>query len=427
MRVRTARSQSDVPHVALIIETSLASGRGVLLGISRYLREHGPWSIYHEPRDVADRVPAWLGRWRGDGIIARIQTPQIAKAVLDTGLPAVDVLGMVPDLPVPLVHADNRAIARLAAEHLLERGFHQFAYCGIRGANWSTEREQAFRRTVEVMGHDCAVIHLAPRCRGERSWEAQQERLAAWVRNLPKPVAIMACNDPRGQMVLDACRRAAMSVPDDVAVIGADNDQAFCEVSSPPLTSVEPNTAAIGYQAANLLEELLRGKRSPRLPRLIAPTGVVVRESTDTLAINDRDVAQALAFIRQHACEPIKVRDVVRRVAISQTVLQQRFRNLLNRTVHDEIIRVRLNHACTLLRQTELSLGEIAHRCAFEYQEYMGVVFRRVLGTTPGQVRDHCHDNMVGRCPERKISPRAAGCQRRSSLGRKKEEGVGGK
>jgi LacI family transcriptional regulator len=381
------RHRHDLPHVALLIETSLASGRGVLLGIGRYLREHGPWSTFCEPRDLAGRIPAWLKTWRGDGVIARIENHAIAEAVLATGLPIVDVLGMVQGIAAPLVHVDNQAIARSAAEHLIERGFEHFGYCGLANTYWSQDRERAFLRTLEIMGHRCSVFHLGEPRRSDSSWENRQERLTTWITRLPKPVGVMACNDPRGQLVLDACRRAQMKVPDEVAVVGVDNDRAFCDVAYPPLSSIDPNTEMVGYQAASLMDHLMRGKRAPRAPLLIPPARVVVRESTDVLAINDQDVSKALAFIRQAACQEIGVDDVVAQVLIARTELNLRFQKVLHRGVHEEIVRVRVNRAADLIRHSELPLKEIARRCGFRHAEYMGVVFRRVLGQTPGQVR----------------------------------------
>jgi Transcriptional regulators len=234
--------------VALIVETSLASGRDILRGIAQYIREHGPWSVYHEPRGLEEDVPRWLARWRGDGIIARVQTRQIAEAVLATGLPVVDVLGLVPEAGLPLVHVDDRAIAELAAEHLLERGFQEFGFVGITGAPWAEGRRQAFEAAVQRAGFRCHSCILPPDARRYESWEKQIERLIQWLQELPRPIGIMVCNDPRGELVMEACRRVDVAVPEQAAIIGVDNDEPLCEVCNPSLSSVMPDHRRVGYE-----------------------------------------------------------------------------------------------------------------------------------------------------------------------------------
>ena len=377
----------SVPHVALIVETSLCAGREILRGIAQYVREHGPWSIYHEPRNLEDSVPSWLTRWRGDGIIVRLQNDRFAQAIMEAGMPAVDVLGDVPQARLPLVHVDDAAIARLAFEHLFERGFRNFGYCGVRTAKWSRQREAAFAALTAAAGCAATVYHLPSSIRNDRSWEAAQDRLAAWIARLPRPVGLMVCHDPRGQRVLEACRRAGVMVPEEVAVIGVDNDEPVCDVSDPPLSSVVLDFSSIGYQAAHLLDQLMRGQKASSASVLLEPRGVAARQSTDVLAMADRDLAEAVRFIRAHACERISVDDVAAHVAISRTVLKRRFRTLLGRSVHEEIVRVRINRARELLAQTDMPIRQVAVKAGFEHQEYLGVVFKARTGATPAGYR----------------------------------------
>ena len=188
--------------------------------------------------------------------------------------------------------------------------------------------------------------------------------------------------------MLEACRRAGVAVPEEAAVLGVDNDQTVCEVCDPPLSSVAANHARVGYEAANLLDRLMQGRRPPKQPVYVAPVGVVARRSTDAMAIADADIADALRFIREHACRPIHVRDVVEHVAISHTALKERFRQWVGRSVHDEITLTRVNEAKRLLANTDLSLRQIAHRLGYRQQEYLGVVFKQSTGKTPGQFRE---------------------------------------
>lgn len=371
------------PQVALLIETSLASGRDILSGIARHIREHHQWSVFHQPRGLQEGFPSGLRDWKGDGIIARIQDRETLEAVRELNIPVVDVLGLFPEPGIACVRADDAAVVRMAAEHLAERGFRHFAFVGISGENWAERRREALRAWTAQRQLTLAV-HEAPRGHG---WTEQVELLAKWVANLPRPCGIVVCSDQRGPEVLEACRRAAVGVPDEIAVVGVDNDVPICEVSWPPLSSVDPAHDQVGYEAACLMAKLLAGEAVPEQETVLPPRAVAARYSSEVLAISDRVVGSALRLIRERACEGIGVEDVVEAVPVSRSVLQRRFRSALGTSVHDEILAARLKRAKQLLVETELSYTEVAERAGFRHQEYLGAVFKTHTGKTPGRYR----------------------------------------
>ena len=376
------------PHVALLVETSLASGRDILRGIARYVREHDPWALYHEPHSLEESVPAWLKRWRGDGIIARVQSRRMAEMLAATGIPVIDVLGVVPKLPFPLVHVDDTAIARLAADHLIGRGMRRFGYFGIEGENWSEARYAGFCTAVAAFQAQVPVYRVSRDTGGRRSWERAENKLARWVAALPKPSGVLVCSDQRGAQFLEACRRANVVVPDEIAVISVDNDEPLCEVCQPALTSIEPGHEAVGYRAAEALARFMRSGPNARMRVFVEPRQVVTRGSTDVVAVDDASVATALRIIREHAHQGIRVDAIAQAVGVSRSVLQRRFRALLKRSLHQELLATRIRHARELLLYTALPLAAVAERAGFKHQEYMGAVFRDRLGRTPAQVRD---------------------------------------
>ena len=386
MPLRT-NTRQDPPHVALLVETSLASGRDILRGIARYVRENQPWLLYHEPRSLEDRPPSWLKGWRGHGIIARVQTPAMARVIAQTRLPVVDVLGVVEGTGFPLVHVDDDATGTLAAEHLLDRGFRNFAYVGLKNENWSASRQKAFTRVVDAKGFQVHVRNEQRRDLDDQTWEVHQHKLTQWVANLSRPVGVMVCSDQRGSLLLDACRRAGLRVPDEVAVIGVDNDEPLCDVCNPPLSSVWPGHAQIGYQAAALLDRLIAGKTNASIRTLVPPLKIITRQSTDTLAVEDRVVREALRVIREQACRGTRIDEIAAAVSVSRSVLQRRFRAVLGRSINEELIAQRLKVARQLLLETNLGLMEIAERAGFRHQEYMGAVFAARLGVTPAVLR----------------------------------------
>ncbi len=385
------------PRVALLVESSRAYGRGLLHGIAEYVRLHGPWSIYMAERGLGDAPPAWLAGWQGDGVIARIENREMARAIAALGLPTVDLRGLLSGLDLPLISTDDRAVAYMAVDHFLERGFRNFAFCGFASADYSENRSRAFAERVEDAGYECHVYQPSrkpqPAANGfetialEQSGLVAETEVARWVEALPKPVGLMACNDIRGQQVLNACRDVGLAVPEEVAVLGVDNDDVLCDLSDPTLSSIVPDTRGIGAQAAALLERMMNGEPAPAEPTLIPPLGVVTRLSTDVLAIEDRLLARAVRFIREHACEGITVEDVLTHVPLSRSVLERRFARLFGHTPKAEILRARLDRIKQLLAETEMPLKQIAIKVGFEHPEYLNVIFKERTGQTPGQYR----------------------------------------
>jgi LacI family transcriptional regulator len=222
--------------------------------------------------------------------------------------------------------------------------------------------------------------------REQLGWSTEAE-VTRWIEELPKPVGLMACNDIRAQQVLTTCRTIGVAVPDEVAVLGVDNDDVLCDLSDPPLSSVVPDTRKIGYEAASLLERMMGGEPAPEPLTTIPPLGVVTRRSTDVLAIDDRAISSAVRFIREHACEGITVEDVLEELPYSRSVFERRFTKIFGRTPKAEILRTQLDRVKRLLAETDLPLKQIASKAGFQHPEYMSVAFKERTGQTPGQYR----------------------------------------
>jgi LacI family transcriptional regulator len=373
--------------VALLIETSNAYARGLLAGIVRYVNQHDPWSIFLPEQDRMAPPPSWLSSWRGDGIIARIETEEVAKLVCRRKVPVVDVSAARRVPNIPWVETDDRVIAELAADHLLERGFTNLGFVSDPGFNWSVWRQQHFAELIAAAGGNYFVHHSVSRLDPAYSWGRERAGLVSWLTSLPKPIGIMACYDIKAQQLLDVCRELDFAVPEQVAVIGADNDQLLCELSDPPMSSVIPNSKRAGYEAAKLLDRMMAGEAIAPEALLVEPLGVQTRRSTDILAIDDAEIAAALRFIRQHACDGINVSDVLKQTVLSRRVLESRFRRILGRTPHEEITRLRIERVKQLLGSTDLTLAQIANRTGYQHVEYLTVAFKRQVGMSPSKYR----------------------------------------
>ena len=411
------RTVASTPRVVLLMVPFTGFDQGLLEGIARYTQIHGPWVLYR-PNDYPEvpspasestggsfsgreyfsavtagyRLPS-LRRWGATGVIGRVRTARLAQRVLQAGLPIVGI-----DLPQALVTSEgplaqlseirtNSELAgRMAAEHFLDRGFRHFGFCGFSGRDWSQRRQESFAERVAAAGFACDA-YQPPRQRECTSWDGEQARVIAWLSSLPKPAAVMACNDDRGRQVLEASLLGGLTVPDDVAVVGADDDHVVCNLSNPPLSSVAFGLEQAGYQAAELLDGLMSGRiEGPRRIE-VDPLWVVARRSTDVIACDDRHVTAALRFIRDHVRESIGVNDVVAVSGISRRGLELRFRAALGRSIRHEIQRGRLAYTRQLLLETNLPAGRIAELAGFRSLPYLSSVFHRAMGVTLGQYR----------------------------------------
>ncbi len=330
-----------------------------------------------------------LRHWRGDGVIAHISTEPMLRAAGGCGVPVVNVSQYLPRVPFPSVLPDNAAVGRIAAEHLLQRGYEHFAYCGFIGHGYAEARLSSFTARLRESGYEVAVNRSLPPQERAEQWEQRQSKLAAWVAALPKPVGLMCCNDTRARHVTQACHTAGVRVPEDVAIIGADNDELICAMSNPPLSSIDVSAERVGYEAASLLARLMRGEvaPSPDQPILIPPGEAITRQSSDALAISDPDVAAAVRFIREHRSEPIQVGDVVDATAASRRVLERRFKKILGRTMGTQIVMAHLDRAKSLLADTDLPTDQVAERSGYAYVQQFNAMFKRHVGLTPSQYR----------------------------------------
>jgi LacI family transcriptional regulator len=372
-----------VRKVALLIETSNRYGRDLLYGVRDWMREGERWAIRFTEQGRRAPLPTWLKDWQGDGIIARVDSPQIAAALRRTRLPVVDVSAERFSSEFSRVSIDNGAVARLAAEHLEAKGFSDFAYCGDRRFLWSRQRGVEFRRCLAEKGRRC-VDFGEPAGTAKPGSDAEIRAIARWLKGLPKPVGVFACYDGRALQVLEACQLLGLHVPDQVAVLGVDNDELVCELANPPLSSVQPNARRSGYEAAALLARLMGGEKKAVAPtHQVQPVRVVERQSTDVVAVADVKVAAALKFIRLHACEGMDVGDVLRAVPMSRTRLEQKFKALLGHSPHRQLVQQRIARAKHLLAESKIAISEVAEQAGFDNASYLSVAFRRETGLSP--------------------------------------------
>jgi len=374
------------PHVAILVETTRTYTRELLAGVRLYVAAHGPWSCFIELRALESGPPPWLKNWDGDGILTRTSTQEMADVIAATGLPAVELRATSLRSELPFVGMDNRLIGQMVAEHFFDRGYRNHAAYSLHTERFFEERVQNFVASVVRRGGHCSLL---PEPKSDRvaDWEKGQARLISWLTALPKPVGVFAANDQLGVRLLDACQRAGIPVPEEVAVVGAENEETLCAFANPRLSSVRFDGATVGFAAAELLARLMRGGARPKGEKLFPPKGIVVRESSDEFVINDRLVAHAARLIRENATAGMNVDNLCRKLNASRSTLDRRMKAVLNRTPKEEILRVRFRDVKRLLRETDLTIEAIAEQTGFAYSHYLQAAFKSEYGQTPGEFR----------------------------------------
>ncbi len=290
-------------------------------GVAEYAQQHGNWVITTNLGQLS--VPTFydlnaysLRGWDGDGAILGITSPAEAQVASRLGIPVVNISGAVRNARVPRVMVDDYAVGRLAAEHFLERGFRHMAYCGTPERWYSEQRRLGFAEGAKEAGVPCEVFELFSRADVRMPWQRQVAPLVRWLQGLQRPVGIMATNDHLARVVVNECQQLGLNVPHEAAVIGSDNDTIVCEFDEPTLSSVLRSARQEGYEAAALLDRLMDGEDPPAKDILIPPDGIVARQSTDTVKVDDPQVAAAIRFMCDHLGDAFGVERVLRHVAI---------------------------------------------------------------------------------------------------------------
>lgn len=381
--------------VAVILQMWQNFDRGILQGIAAYVREHRSWSVFVEEVEH-QRIPDFPA-WEGDGLIVNFDNPHVVKALRGVEKPIVAVGGgqgwHEPSSGIPYIATNDEMIGRCAAEHLINRGLRNFAFCGYRVNRtnvWIANRKNGFMDRLAEAGFSCSSFngkHTTATHWHQILWE-----ISAWLKKLPLPIGIMGCYDYRARHVLEACRLLGLRVPDDVSVIGVDND-IICDLAEPPLTSVEQGKFQLGYSAAASLDVLMDGKKKIAPITLIDPVGIVTRQSTDMLYVEDPIIAEALRLIRKDACRGIHAEMICLQVGLSRSSLDKRFKAVIDRSIDQEIRQIRLARACELLSRTKLPLKAVARESGFGSEQYLSAVFSKHLKCTPATYRNLHRDS----------------------------------
>ena len=415
--------ERKIPKIIVLLDPARGYERGLLRGIWQYSNLKGPWVFlrkaphYQRFCGLRDKDLKRLGDCQADGIITPF-FPEL-RYVAKLGLPTVLTPG-IESLPgaVDLVN-DDRTIGEMAAEHLREMGLRHFAFAGFDQLPWSLARRDGFREQLAKDGWQ-AHCHLVPFQANRRTVAREEPALVRWLRELPKPVGLMVCNDEFALSISELCRIYELRVPEQIAIIGVDNDEVICELSNPPLSSIAISTQQAGYEAARLLDRLMQRKTTSSLLKkgtgselastnaaedrgrkvpvplfqqaanrtvTVAASHVVRRQSTDMTAVDDLEVVKAMTFIQQNAHRIIQVNDVSKATSLSRRSLSDRFMASFGQSISDQIHRRRVEQIMNILTTTNRSVAQIADDIGYSSDKHIARYFRRQTGMTPRAYR----------------------------------------
>ncbi len=375
-------------RIVLLLNPTRNYTRGLISGIAKYAHLQEQW-VFYRPLDYREPTPAHslvdiLREMKPHGIFMR--EPEQMDQIIEMGIPTISFPYTVERIEgIANVAADHTAIGAMAARHLLDRGFQCFAYCGFDDWWWSRRRSEGFCTAVREAGHETHIYELPPKAR--RTWDKELTAIAKWLKTLTLPVGLMACNDDRAELIVEACRAVGLGVPDQVAIVGVDNDPLVCELCGPPLSSVALGLEKAGYESAALLDQMIRAKTVDTRTIMIEPTHVATRQSSDTLAVCDEYVASAIRFIRQQGRRSISAKDVADNVVLSRRALEKRFRRILGKSIHEEIRHVRVELVVRMLMDRHVKISEIANALDFPTVSHLSRYFRMEKGISPLQYR----------------------------------------
>jgi LacI family transcriptional regulator len=332
-----------------------------------------------------------LKGWPGDGVVALISDPTEYDDAQGLGIPVVSVGGTLENPGLPRVMSDQYAIGQMGAEHLLSCGFRQLAYYGLQSPWYALQRRRGFVDRAKEAGIECSVFEEAPPPKSRITWQKRIKPLERWLQSLKKPVGIMAVHDYRARVLLEECHFLKLNMPHEVAVIGVDNNTIVCENCQPTLSSISRNPWRTGYEAAGMLDQLMAGKSLKTLEILVPPESVIVRRSTDTIAVDNPYVSMAARYMHDNLCMNLTVDLILKQVPISRRLLEKLFRTYLGCSPHDYLCRLRVEKAKDLLTASpRKKMQRIAKECGFATPDRMRLVFRHWTGMNPTQYRQKC-------------------------------------
>jgi LacI family transcriptional regulator len=378
--------------IILLIDFAESYSKSLLKGISKYSREYGPWifcrmPLFHRETVGIDGILKWALEWGADGVIGQLYNDPDIEKIVKAGIPVIAQDFKERFTEIPNITGAYREAGVMAADYFLKKGFKNFAFYGFSDIVWSRERAEGFEERLNKKGHRVHYFEHK-KARSTELWYYKPSSLSRWLKSLPKPIALMACDDNQGQHITEACRHSGIRIPEEVAVLGVDNDEMICELSDPPLSSIGQDAEKGGYDAARLMDHMIRNGMVGFHDILVKPTQVITRHSTDIYATNDNYIASSLKYIHQNIDKNLHVDEVVKQVPLSRRALEKRFQDITGYPIYKYIFNLRIEKFTQKLLETDMTVFEIAMDMGLNDSKNIARQFRQVKGCTPIEYRN---------------------------------------
>ncbi|MBK5261318.1 MAG: DNA-binding transcriptional regulator [Peptostreptococcaceae bacterium] len=377
--------------ILLLIDFSEEYGRALLRGITRYSQVYGPWSFCKMPPFVREKygvngILDFARKWGAQGIVGQLDNTQEISKLIDSGICIVAQDFKERFTEIPNITSDYDKAGAMAAGYFLAKGYKNFAFYGFTEIVWSRERALGYSNRLKEAGYTVHSFNNTQKNK-HQLWYYSQSPLSDWLLKLPKPVALFACDDNQASHIAEACKLAGIRVPDEVSILGVDNDEMICNMSNPPTSSICLDTENAGFKVAELMENMILKKTDHFDDIFVESTSIFSRQSTDIFAVNDPEVLKALQFIRETITQKIQVSDVIKNVALSRRAIEKRFVDTIERSIYQEILFRKMERATQLLLQTKYSILEIACQSGFDDDKNFARMFQKIHQLTPLQYR----------------------------------------
>lgn len=378
-------------RILLLIDFTEEYGRALLRGITRYSKLYGPWSFCKMPSFVREKygtkgILKFAKEWEAQGLIGQLYNDREIDEFIDSGICVIAEDFKERFEKIPNITSDYIRTEAMAAEYFLEKGYMHFAYYGFDEYVWSRERLEGYKLRLAKEKFQPHIFNYDSK-NNYKLWYFKPSPLSEWLKKLPKPIALLACDDNQAIHIVDACNLAGIKIPDEIAVLGVDNDETVCNMANPPISSIYLNTENAGFEVAALMERMILNEKSSYKDIIVDSPTIVTRQSTDIFATKDKYVLDALHFIREHVFERIYVEDIAKHVASSRRALEKKFLTVTGKTIYQEILFRKMEKAAQLLLYTTNPVSEISLDCGFDSQKNFSRIFQKFYSSTPLQYR----------------------------------------
>lgn len=377
--------------IILLLDFAEEYSKSLMKGINAYSKEFGPWvfcrmPLFHRETVGIDGILKWALEWNADGIVGQLYNKDIEK-IIQAGIPVIAQDFKERFTEIPNITGGYHEAGQLGADYFLKKGFTNFAFYGFNDIVWSRERAEGFEERLKKRGHKVHYFEHK-KARSTELWYYKPSSLSRWLKSLPKPIGLMTCDDNQGQHITEACRQLGIRIPEEVAVLGVDNDEMICDLSDPPLSSIALDAEKGGYDAAKLLDQMIKHGTSEFYDIVVKPVQVITRHSTDIYATNDDHIASSLKYIHQNVDKNLHVDEVVRQVPLSRRALEKRFLEITGYPIYKYIFNLRIEKFTQKLLDTEMSVFEIALDMGLTDSKNIARQFRQAKGCSPSVYRN---------------------------------------